>query len=244
MTQTLENQLNQVQQKLEALETEYQDFAYVVSHDLSSPLRAIKGFSEIILDNHINDFDDATKKHFNLVISCAHRSQKILESLLAFSRLNTVTEPFSEINCHEAIDDAKMQLSKLFTKTGGTISMSDLPVINGDRHQIILIFYHLIKNALIYQAVDNTPHVSIVAKDLGKYCQFSIIDNGIGVKEELAERIFKPLQRGVKDSEFPGIGMGLTLVKKIIQRHNGFIRVESNSTPGSIFHFSIPKSHD
>lgn len=241
MTST-EEKLARVERELEELKAEYYDFSYILSHDLSSPVRTISGFSAIIAKDHSNDFDEKTKKHLEHVIKGADEAKEILATLLEYSRINTQPEPFIECDCNEIVAKVTKELASLIEISGAQIQDSTLPIILADKDQIYQLFYHLLHNALLYQHDGITPNIQLSCKDKGDNWEFLVKDNGIGIKESMIEKIFKPLRRAVSNKYYPDrAGMGLAISKKILQRHQGRIWLESTPNAGSIFYFTIGK---
>lgn len=234
-----EEQLKRTQKELEDIKAEYHEFAYVVSHDLGAPFRTIKGFAGIIAKSHEDSFDEKTKRHFDLIVKGAEQGKKILEALLEFSRLNTKAEPFTEVDCNTVLSEVMTELADSIQTSNAQIEISDLPTIAADKQQITQVFYHLLKNALTYQAEDNQPHITINSQKKEHDWEFCIKDNGIGIQSNLTEKIFKVLRRAVGEDEYPGAGMGLAIAKKILQRHGGDIRVETEKGAGAAFYFTL-----
>ena len=164
----------------------------------------------------------------------------MLQAIKDYSRLNTRAKPFALFDSNASVAKALENLSSLIIDSGASICCDDLPEIIGDEAQITIVFQQLIHNALIYQKAGNKPIISIgFTKDMG-FWQFNVQDNGIGVPENLKEKIFKVLRRGVSDKKYPGLGMGLAYVCKILQKHNGDINIVNNDQ-GTIFSFKIAK---
>lgn len=241
MKKSLGKQLEETQQKLEAVEAEYQEFAYIVSHDLSGPLRAIEGFASIIAKNHADNFDDKTNRHLDRIVSGTESGKTIVAALLGLSRLNTKVEPFAEVDSNEVVREVEAELSDLIEATTAQVNVSNLPAFPMDKKQITQVFYHVLQNALTYQTEGNQPDIHITVEEKDNNWLFSVADNGIGIKPKQVEKTFKPLRRAVRDRDYPGIGMGLAIAKKILQRHNGDIWVESEEGTGSTFYFTIAK---
>ena len=241
MSADVANELEKVKQELAALKAEYEEFVYIISHDLSAPLRQIEGFADIIESNHSDSFDEKTKRHFALIHSGATQATQILTALTNYSRLNTRAQPFALMDCNEIVAQVLAELSPLIAEMGASINCVELPSIIGDSEQIKLLFACLIENALIYQLPGNKPVIFISAKDDNNFWQFSINDNGIGVPENLTEKIFKVLRRGVSSKKYPGLGMGLAIAQKILQKHLGDISLNVDTNTGSTFTFKIAK---
>ena len=241
MTAKLECELKKVKQELAALKAEYQEFVYITSHDLSAPLRQVDGFADLIISKHGDSFDDKTKRHFALISNGVTQAKSILDALTDYSRINTRAQPFTECDSRELVEQVLSGLSTLITETKAEITCTDLPIITADNAQLKLLFECVIKNALTYQLPDNKPVITLSAKDDENFWYFCISDNGIGVSENLTEKIFKVLRRGVSNKSYPGLGMGLAIVTKILQRHKGEISVSLNNKKGADFTFTIAK---
>lgn len=238
---SLESQLKQTQQELEELKAEYQEFVYIVSHDLTGPFRTIQGFAEIIAKSHHQNFDEKTLNHLNFILDGAREGKNIVGALVEYSRLNTEAKPFTACNCNEVIYKVKERCASLINETQANISYPQLPVIWGDQEQITMLFYHLMHNALTYRKTDIPPEISISCEDNNQSWIFSFADNGIGIKSNLSDKIFQVLRRGVSKKEYDGMGIGLAIAKKIIQRHGGHISLDTESNNETIFHFTLAK---
>lgn len=237
----LEQQLIKTQQELSALKAEYEEFAYIVSHDLSAPLRQIEGFAEIIATKHADTFDDKTKRHLALIQNGSIQAKNILDALLEYSRLNSTTTPFILFDCNQVLDEVKQKLTSSFSDIDMIIKNDKLPSIKGNKVQFSLLLEHLIHNALHYQLLDNKPNIVISAVEVDGFWQFCVTDNGIGFSDNLMEKIFKVLRRGVSDKKYSGIGMGLAVARKIVQKHGGCIWAATTKEEGSSFFFTIKK---
>ena len=236
-----EEKLAQVQKELEDIKIEYAEFAHIVSHDLGAPLRAIEGFSNIIAEKHSDSFDEKTATHFDYIIDATKNSKSILAALLEYSRLNTKVNPVITCDCGVIFDDVKQQLSSMICESGANIHCEKLPVIFADQHQISLLFYHLLHNALLYRDINTNTVIHMACQDVNNVWKFSISDNGIGINNSQTEKIFKVLKRGNSDKQYSGMGMGLAIAKKIVQRHGGDISVDTELGRGSSFFFTIKK---
>lgn len=239
----IHEQLAEKQRQLEQLEAEYKDFAYAVSHDLSAPLRAIEGFSSFIAEDHAQDFDDRSQRHLEHVIDGSQKARHILAALLDFSRINTRAEAFSEVNCDALLAEVQDQedLAEWIDLSGAQIEIAPLPTIFAARQQIAKVIAETLRNALTYHAEGETPNIVIKATQTEQEWIFSVIDNGIGINDKAKERVFNVLKRGVKERDYPGSGMGLSIARKILHRHKGDIWITSSSPGGTTFCFSVRK---
>ncbi|MGS2717114.1 sensor histidine kinase [Eionea flava] len=240
---SLEEQLAQTQQQLDDLREEYKEFVYIVSHDLHAPLRAIEGFSQIIANKHADSFDEKTRGHFNHIINGAQKNKAILNALVDYSRISTRESAFTECDCNAIFSQIKEELSPLIEASQATLHCEALPTLFADKVQLTLLFKHLIHNALLYQKDHIKPVIHITHKNKNNAWEFSVSDNGIGIKKNLMEKIFKLLRRGVSDKHYPGMGMGLAIAQKIVQRHGGELsavsRAEGETESGTTFTFTM-----
>lgn len=241
MSEKLAKQLTKTQQELSELKAEYDEFTYIISHDLSAPLRQIGGFIELVVANNSESFDDKTKRHIELALGGTAQAKRMLDALVNYSRVTTTTEPYALLDINKLVIEAQDELSTMIAETNAVINCENLPKIKGREAQIKQLFFHLIQNALLYQSPQNSPEITIKVIEVNENWQFCIKDNGIGVADKLQEKIFKVLRRAVSDKKYAGIGMGLALAKKILQSHEGSIWLESEEGVGSSFYFTIAK---
>lgn len=242
MSHSVNTTLLEVQQELDELRAQHSQFVYAVTHDLAGPFRQIEGFANIIQSKNSHLFDAKTKRHFDLMISASERGGAILEALTDHSRMSITKASLSHVDCGEVIAEAIDSLSALIENSNGKISCNRMPTIAGDSVQLHRLFYHLIHNALLYRDPDRAPLVLLDATELEGSWQFCVKDNGIGFRDRIGEKIFTPLRRGVRDGDYPGIGMGLTIARTVVQRHGGSIWSESEEGVGSSFYFTLDKS--
>jgi len=236
---SIEEQLANTQHELEQIKAEYKEFAYIVSHDLSGPFRTTSGVLKIILENKDSALDEKTKRHLKIVLNETQKGSEILTSLLDYSRINTQAEPCQVVDSAVLVADVLTQLADLIGASNAHIKISALPSIYADKKQLSLVFYHMLKNSLTYIRDDVQTRIELSAKDKNGAVEFAIKDNGIGIRETHIDKIFKVLRRGVTQGKYPGNGLGLALAKKVVQRHNGNIRVESNVETGTTFYFTL-----
>jgi light-regulated signal transduction histidine kinase (bacteriophytochrome) len=222
------------------IEKEYEEFAYVVSHDLNAPLRQINSFTNLLMD----DLGDSVSEDQALYRSMIHKAiveaQTSLEGLLAFSRINAEAKEVTAISLVSIFDDVLGDLEEKIKFCGADIQFG--PMLNeiyGDYKTLKCAFYELIDNALKFQPSGQKPIIKISSmRNQGKII-IDFEDNGIGVAPENYEKIFTVLRRFHSESEYTGHGVGLSLAKKIAQIHNGSIEIDSIIDQKSIFHFII-----
>lgn len=237
-----QQELRNVKEELAATKAEYQEFTYIVSHDLSAPLRQISGFSDIIVAKYGQEFDEKTNKHFDLIMSGTTHMKDIISALVDFSRVNTRVQPHESVDIKIVIDKNIEKLSPLISSKNADITYENMPTIECDNAQILQVFYHLIHNALHFQLAETSPKITISANNIEGTWEFCITDNGIGIAESLDDKIFKVFRRGVSNKQYKGMGMGLAVCKKIVELHNGSMWFKSTKNKGSSFYFTIGNS--
>jgi light-regulated signal transduction histidine kinase (bacteriophytochrome) len=241
MSAKLETQLAKVREELALLKAEYEDFIYIVTHDLSAPLRQVEGFSEIISNKHSDSFDEKTKRHFELVHKGSTQASNVLEAIRHYLQVKTMPMHFTPLDINTIIADVKKNLSPLINEKNASVMCAKSPSVVGDLAQITQVFECLIHNALTYQSSGNRPDITISVIDIGTHWQFCVADNGIGIAKNIEEKIFKILRRGIANKKDGAMGMGLAIAKKIIQKHDGDIWVKLDNELGTCFYFTTVK---
>ncbi len=219
---------------------EFQDYAYRVSHDLSAPVRSMVEFSKILSSEYGDKLDANAQEYLALIIESGHKMQGMMDGLLKYSRLNSLNKNFNLVDLGKVVKQTLLVLEEQIKKSNAKIVVGELPFLNADLEQISLLFNVLIDNAIKYQPVDNTPFINISAEKKNGFWQFAVSDNGIGIKQQFQDKIFKLFGRLHPDNQYPGVGIGLTLAQKIVNKHGGKIWVESTVGNGCIFYFTLP----
>lgn len=235
----VDQKLRQYNEALQRSNEELQQFAYVASHDLQEPLRAISGYVQLLQRNYKLLLDEKAHHYIAQAVDSAARLQALINDLLAYSRVGSRGRPFAACDCGEALRDALRDMETLIAETGAQIVVDPLPIIEGDMPQLTSLFQNLIHNAIKYRGA-HPPRVHIRVERQPESWLFSVQDNGIGIEPEYFERIFVIFQRLHTRREYPGTGIGLAVAKRIVERHGGRIWVESEFGAGSVFHFTIP----
>ncbi len=228
---------------IEALKMEYQDYVYKISHDLSAPFRQIHGFANIINKKYSDVFDEKSLRHMQLIINGANKGIDLIEALLELSRVETHANKFQKVNSKISVRNAREMLVELEDASNVNYTIDELPDFQGDKQQICQLFYHLLRNALLYQLPETQAQIHITASDQNNHWQFCISDNGLGIPEKFITEIFHPLKRFNDDQRHEGVGIGLAIANKIVERHNGSLSVESEPGRGSKFYFTVPKEN-
>ena len=219
---------------------ELQRFAYVASHDLQEPLRSIVSFSQLLKRRYGGKLGEDADEYIGFIVEGGNRMQALIRDLLQLSRVETNARPLVPTNTGEVVADALRLMETPIREAGATIEVGELPVILADAAQLEPVFANLVGNALKYRRPDVPCRVRISAERANGLWRFSVADNGIGIEEEYFDRIFVIFQRLHTREEYEGTGIGLAVVRKIVERHGGSIRVESVPGEGSTFVFTLP----
>ncbi|MDR3492442.1 MAG: ATP-binding protein [Gammaproteobacteria bacterium] len=232
-----EEKANQYATKLEESNKALQQFAYIASHDLQEPLRVISSYLQLIALRYKGKLDNDADDFIEFALSGAARLQRMIEDLLAYSRVQTQGKPFETVNCENVLQQTLDNLQIAINESNTTITHDPLPIVTGDEAQLIQVFQNLIKNSIKFHGIDKPKiHISAVHKE--KEWLFSVRDNGIGIDPKFKDQMFIMFKR-FNTTDYPGSGMGLAVCKRIIERHNGKIWVESELGKGSTFYFTL-----
>ncbi|ARJ67090.1 histidine kinase [Magnetospirillum sp. ME-1] len=220
---------------------ELEQFAYVASHDLREPLRAITGHLQLLQRQLKDKLDEITAESLHFAVDGARRMDALIRDLLDYSRIGHADREMEDLDLGEVIADALANLSATIAESGAAVtSATPMPTAHGNRMELVRLFQNLIGNALKYRAADRQPVVTLTATRAGDVWDIAIRDNGIGIEPEYFERIFMIFQRLHGRGQFEGTGIGLAVCRKIVERHGGSIRVESTAGEGSTFTVSLP----
>lgn len=239
----LNTQLIQQTRELSVSNAELEQFAYIASHDLQEPLRMITSFLTQLENKYKNQLDDKAHQYINFAVDGAKRMREIILDLLEYSRVGKIDYKAEWINLNELVEEIKHIHFKQIADKKAEIESEILPTIFAPKTPIFQIFTNLIENALKYHKPEVSPIVKIAFKDEKDKWQFSINDNGIGIEQEYFDKIFVIFQRLHTKNEYYGTGMGLAIVKKIIDNLGGEIWVESIPGKQSTFYFTIIKDN-
>ena len=245
--------MNEKNIELKKKNKELEAFTYISSHDLQEPLRKIQIFSERIIATEKEQLSNTAKDYFNRMTNAATRMQTLIQDLLVFSRISAIETDFKTINLAKIVDDVKDDLLEEFTNKHATIEATDMCDVKIIPFQFRQLMHNLIGNALKFSVTNTPPHIKIKCnisigssfnnsklKPQNKYCHITVSDNGIGFDTEYSEKIFEVFQRLHNKDSYAGTGIGLAIVKKITENHNGDVTATGNLGQGAIFNIYIP----
>jgi light-regulated signal transduction histidine kinase (bacteriophytochrome) len=235
-----EEALQRTMAELERSNAELEQFAYIISHDLQEPLRMVASYTQLLEKRYKGSLDADAEEFIAYAVDGARRMQNMIQSLLSYSRVGTRGKPFEPTECESVFEQALANLKLTIDESGAGVTHDPLPRVMADETQLIQLFQNLLANAIKFRG-EEQPRIHVSAKEDSNECLFSVSDNGIGIDPEYFDRIFVIFQRLHGREEYPGTGIGLSVCKRIVERHGGRIWVESQPGEGSTFHFAIPK---
>ncbi|WP_247004213.1 PAS domain-containing sensor histidine kinase [Halosolutus gelatinilyticus] len=229
--------------KLEESNERLQQFAYAASHDLQEPLRMISSYLRLIEDRYAGDLDETGEEFIEFAVDGANRMREMIDGLLEYSRVETQGDPFEPVDLNAVLADVLADLQFRIEEHDAEITTEDLPDVRGDASQLRQLFQNLLENAIEYSG-DEPPRVHVAAERSGSMWEVSVRDEGIGIDPEDQDRIFEVFQRLHTQDEYTGTGIGLALSKRIVDRHDGEIQVDSEPGEGATFSVSLPTPDD
>ncbi|WP_414469017.1 PAS domain S-box protein [Methanobacterium sp. ACI-7] len=235
-----ENHLKEIIQELERSNAELQSFAYITSHDLQEPLRTIASFAQLLQRRYKGQLDSNADEFIDYMVNGSIRMKDMIQGLLDYSRVGTQGGEYSEFNSEVAVSNALSNLRSAIEECHAEVTYNNLPTIIADKDQITRVFQNLLGNALKFRKKGIKPEIHISAQKTDNEYVFSVNDNGIGLEEQYSVKIFEVFKRLHSIGEYQGGGIGLAIVKRIIETHGGRIWLESSLGKGSTFYFTIP----
>lgn len=236
--QRAESALLKSNQELARSNAELEQFAYVASHDLQAPLATIASYAQLLEKRYKDQLDSKASKFIDNIVHGCTRMQTLIDDLLEYSRVGRSRKPFQLTDCNYAVEQALANLQGAIRETQAVVTYSELPAVMGDISQLVQLFQNLVGNSIKYRH-DAPPVVHITACKQEKDWLFSVSDNGIGIATQHQARIFQIFQRLHTQKEYSGTGIGLAICQKIVERHGGYIWVESKPGQGSTFYFTV-----
>ncbi len=236
---TLE-QLRKANEALELSNIELQQFAYIASHDLQTPLRAVSGFAQCLQQDYGDRFDEKANDYLDRMVDASSRMKSLITDLLAFSRIDSRAKPFDKVDLNEVFADALTMLG-ITDDSHEQVRKDQLPSVMGDRSQLMQLLMNLIGNGLKYHS-DAPIEISVTAHRKNGDWIIEVKDNGIGIDPSYFVKIFEIFRRLHTRTQYPGTGIGLALCRRIVHRHGGRIWVDSEPGKGSSFFFTLRDS--
>jgi light-regulated signal transduction histidine kinase (bacteriophytochrome) len=242
--------------KLERRNRALRDFAYIASHDLQEPLRKIRSFSNLVLEDYADAVDDTGHHYLERMHDAAERMSQLINDLLVYSRITTRAQPFEPVDLEEIALNVRTDLDLQIDDADGSVEIGSLPTVEADPTQLRQLLQNLIGNALKFHKPDEPPRVQVEATvepaalelqregrldtDCTEICRLTVVDNGIGFEENRANGIFTPFKRLHGRGEYDGTGMGLAICRRIVERHGGDITATSSPGEGTTFTVLLP----
>ncbi|VTU27039.1 Phytochrome-like protein cph1 [Variovorax sp. PBS-H4] len=241
---TQQAQIDAIQQQLAELtrsNDELRQFAHVTSHDLFEPLRMMSSYSELLRRRYGDRLDSDAQDFIGFIASGADRMKRLIDDLLLYSRVERSAVPLKQLRLDGVLDDALANLAHAIERSGAVVERGPLPEVMGEPSGLTQVFQNLIGNAIKFTARGTRPRIYVSASEDEANWIVSVSDNGIGIAPEYFERIFVVFQRLHAQDVYEGTGIGLTICKKVVERHGGRIVVDSAPGQGTTFSVHIPK---
>nr|MBP6658535.1 PAS domain-containing protein [Bacteroidia bacterium] len=231
-------------EELERSNKELEQFAYIASHDLQEPLRMVGSYVQLIEQRYKGRLDEDADEFIKYAVDGANRMKQLIIDLLNYSKINRQL-PDVEVDLNTVVKDVLENLKTIIVESKTEIKIDELPVILADKTQMIQVFQNLLANAVKFQVKDNIPEIRISAERKTDEWLFSVKDNGIGIDKKYHDKVFVIFKQLHSKAMFNGTGIGLAVVKKIVERHGGTIWFESELGKGTTFYFTLKvKKHE
>jgi PAS domain S-box-containing protein len=233
----LEELVNERTAALERANRELESFSYSISHDLRTPLRAINGFARILIEDRRDSWNDEDRNHLDRIVHASNKMGQLIDDILEFSRISRAELEMAEVDMRGLAQACLHDLAADYP--AAQVDIGGLPAAMGDEAALRQVFANLIGNALKYSSRRDSPRIEIGAPEVEGETVYFVRDNGTGFSMEYAQRLFGVFQRMHTDAEFPGTGVGLAIVKNIVERHGGRVWAEAAKGEGATFYFTL-----
>jgi len=217
-----------------------EQFAYVASHDLQEPLRKVSSFCQLLQRRYSGQLDERADQYIEFAVNGAQRMQRLINDLLAFSRIGRVTTGFTEVDLNRVVADIAADVESAEDASGAKVTWSTLPVVRGEEVLLATLLANLVGNSLKFRRPDRPPRVRLRSRRVGDEWEISCEDNGIGIDPEFADKVFVIFQRLHGRDDYPGTGIGLSVAKKIVEYHGGRIWIDGAYADGAAIRFTLP----
>ncbi|MFY1704511.1 sensor histidine kinase [Micromonospora sp. WMMA1923] len=234
------SQLQKQAEELVRSNRDLEQFAYVASHDLQEPLRKVASFCQLLQRRYAGQLDERADQYIAFAVDGAQRMQRLINDLLAFSRIGRLTTGFTEVDLNKVMGDVAGQTEAARQYADAELTWDELPVIRGEEPLLTNLLANLVSNSIKFRRPDVPPKVHVSAKLVDGEWEISCQDNGIGIEPEFADKIFVIFQRLHSKDAYPGTGIGLAIVKKIVEYHGGRVWVDTDSPQGTAIRFTVP----
>jgi len=238
-----EAELHKLLADLERSNEELQQFAYIASHDLQEPLRMVSSYTQLLARRYKGILDTEADEYISFAVEGASRMKELINAFLYYTWVSTRGKPFEPVDSETILENALYNLEILIEENEAVVTHDQLPPVVADKTQIGQLLQNLIGNAIKFHG-EESPRIHVTAVRQGEEWIFSVSDNGIGIESQYADRIFEIFQRLHTKAEYPGTGIGLSVCRKIVERHGGRIWMESEPGKGTTFYFTISIKED
>ena len=229
----------QREDELRRSNADLEQFAYIASHDLQEPLRMVASYTELLAERYKGQLDERADKYIFYAVDGAKRMQRLVADLLAFARVGSQGKPLMPVDSGAVLAEVLRVLKPRLQAAGADVQAAGMPTVMADEDQLFQLLQNLVGNALKFRS-EAPPCIRISAVREGEAWRFAVADNGIGIEPQYQERIFQMFQRLHERGRYEGSGIGLSIVKRILERHGGRIWLESALGQGSTFYFTLP----
>ncbi len=238
-----EAELLEQREQLQRQNTELEQFAYIASHDLQEPLRMVTSFMQLLQRRLGGKLGQDADEYIGYAVDGAHRMKQVINDLLIYSRLGRPVE-LTDVDLAQVLDQVLFDLDLAIKEAGARVEHRGLPCLRAGRTEMLQVFQNLISNAIKFRRDHVAPVITVRCEAEGDHWHFRVEDNGIGIDEAYRYKIFIPFKRLHDRTKFPGTGIGLAVVNKIVQRYGGTIWCEPAPAHGTVFHFTLPSEHE
>jgi light-regulated signal transduction histidine kinase (bacteriophytochrome) len=215
-------------------------FTYIASHDLQEPLRMVSSYTQLLEMRYKDKLDAEANQYIAFAIEGSDRMRELIKAILEYSQITTLAKPFRPTDLERVVEKAIQSLKIIIDESQARITRGLLPTVCVDESQFVQVFKHLIENAIKFRREDAIPEIHIEAQKKDLEWLFSIKDNGIGIEKQYYDQIFAIFKRLHGRQKYRGVGVGLAVVKRIIERHKGIVYLESQPGVGTTFYFTLP----
>ncbi|MFC8617731.1 ATP-binding protein [Micromonospora purpureochromogenes] len=234
------SQLQKQAEELTRSNRDLEQFAYVASHDLQEPLRKVASFCQLLQRRYAGQLDERADQYIAFAVDGAQRMQRLINDLLAFSRIGRLTTGFTEVDLNKVMGDVAGQTEAARQYADAELTWDEMPVIRGEEPLLTNLLANLVSNSIKFRRPDVTPKVHVSARLVDDEWEITCQDNGIGIEPEFADKIFVIFQRLHAKDAYPGTGIGLAIVKKIVEYHGGRVWVDTDTDVGTAIRFTLP----